>query len=94
MNGLDLMVTYPIVGTTGHSSNTVGNYVVGWNQDDWDADYQDAVLEVSGFVPTAADPDLLDSAHFGVLFALYCSSNGSRAASHLLAIFVAPNRLG
>jgi hypothetical protein len=48
----DMMVTFEIIGTSGHPNNHVGNYITAWEcffgTDD---DYQDLVFELGGAVP-------------------------------------------
>jgi hypothetical protein len=49
---VDYMVTYEIVGNSGHETNVLGNYVICWdNAENGDRDFQDAVFEISGVAP-------------------------------------------
>ena len=60
--GTDHMVTWKITGNDGYEDNTIGNYVIGWDDRDpggpgdpdwYDQDFNDVVLEVSDASPTA-----------------------------------------
>lgn len=49
---VDYIVTYEIVGNSGHETNVVGNYVMCWDtSENGDRDFQDAVFEISGVAP-------------------------------------------
>jgi len=58
--GRDHMVTFKIVGSDAQHQNTVGNYVICWEDLDLgDQDYQDLVVEVHGAAPIPAPGALL-----------------------------------
>jgi len=58
--GQDIMVTFEIVGATGHPNNQVGNYVIGWEYFPADdLDFQDLVFEMSGVAPVPEPAALL-----------------------------------
>lgn len=57
-DGIDHMITFQITGNEGHSGNTVGNYIIAWEDlradNAWcrfDGDYGDLVVEMSGVQP-------------------------------------------
>ena len=54
-DGIDHMITFQVTGNDGYSSNTIGNYVIAWEDiradNTWghfDGDYGDLVVELSG----------------------------------------------
>ena len=54
-DGIDHMITYQITGNDGYSGNTIGNYIIAWEDiradnawGQFDGDYGDLVVELSG----------------------------------------------
>ncbi|MCK4627449.1 MAG: hypothetical protein KAT56_00525 [Sedimentisphaerales bacterium] len=57
-DGIDHMITFQVTGNDGYSNNTVGNYIIAWEDlmadNTWgkfDGDYGDLVVELSGVHP-------------------------------------------
>jgi len=57
-DGIDHMITFQVTGDDGYSNNTVGNYIIAWEDlmadNTWgkfDGDYGDLVVELSGVQP-------------------------------------------
>lgn len=62
----DHMVTFEIVRDTGHPQNTIGNYVIAWEDSDgFDNDFNDVVVEVSGLQPVP-EPEAWTLALIGI----------------------------
>jgi len=60
-NIIDHLVTYQIVGNSGHPNNAIGAYVLAWEVggSNTDNDYQDLVYEISGVSPVPEPTSLL-----------------------------------
>ncbi|MFC1699694.1 PEP-CTERM sorting domain-containing protein [Candidatus Omnitrophota bacterium] len=57
--GLDRMVTWEIIGTSGgFGSNVIGNHVIGWEDKD-DQDYNDIVFELANVYPVPEPTSML-----------------------------------
>ncbi len=62
-DGIDHMITYQITGNDGYSNNTIGNYIIAWEDlradnawGQFDGDYGDLVVELSGVQPMIPEP--------------------------------------